>query len=434
MKSRVIQIKNGIMNLMSKGLGDIFISSIFNQIIMFLVSVFIVRKFPKEDYGYYTIAYNLYNYIAVFVGCGLHNAVLQFCSEKRCQEEKKAISKFSILVGSVFNVILLFVMPIIAHFFLAMHSKRFFVLMSAWPIVAYIGDYLLIQLRVRRENRTFMKANVYSAILFLVVAIIFTNYWGIEGYIYALYVKYILIIAISIILTFRKNIGKYYETVTLEHKFQGTILKYSIMCCFTNFASSLMMLLDVTCINLFIGDASVVATYKVATQIPAALMFIPSSITVFIFPYFAENNTNIKWIRKNTQKLILCLCTLNGMACAVIYMCAPLIINILWGSRYQDAVQVLRILTVNYLITGTFNMAFGNVMVALKKVNINFIKTVISSGINIILNIVLISKYGSIGAAYATLVVSIFSSVFAGIYFYVWCMQKNNSGVNASPS
>ena len=53
-----------------------------------------------------------------------------------------------------------------------------------------------------------------------------------------------------------------------------------------------MMLLDVTCINHFIGDPAIVATYKVATQIPTALTFIPSSIMVFIFPYFVEHNDN----------------------------------------------------------------------------------------------------------------------------------------------
>lgn len=425
-------IKESIAKVISKGLGYIFLSSVFGQVVMFFVSIFIIRKFPKNDYGYYSIAYNLYNYIVVFVGCGLNNAVLQFCSEIRSSDEKKAIYRFCLFTGSAFNLILMFVMPGIAHFFLNTHSKHYFVLMSAWPMFSYISDYFLIQLRVRKENKIFMKTNVYSTVLFCVTAFFLTSRWGIEGYIYSLYAKFIFSIIVSLVLTNRETTNECYESVKLGKKFQASMLKYSLLCCFTNFSSSIMMLLDVTCINFFIGDASVVATYKVATQLPAALMFIPSSITVFIYPYFAENNANIKWVKRNTNNLVLCLLALNGLICTVLYIFAPQIIKVLWGDKYHDALHVLRILILNYLVTGTFNMAFGNVMVALKKVNINFIKTLIFSSTNIILNVIMVKQIGSIGAAYATLIVSILSSAFAGIYFYLWCGKNSDRNINPS--
>ncbi len=69
-------------------------------------------------------------------------------------------------------------------------------------------------------------------------------------------------------------------------------------------------------------------------------------------------------------------------------------------------------------------MVLGNVMVAIKKVNINLIRTIFCSALNIILNCVLIKRYGSVGAAYATITVSIVSAVFAISYFKYWIKKK----------
>ena len=184
------------------------------------------------------------------------------------------------------------------------------------------------------------------------------------------------------------------------------------------------MLGDVTCINYFIGDAAAVATYKTATQIPVALLFVPSNIIVFAFPYLVENNKNYVWLKKNSKKLLAGIFAVNLSIALGVIIFAPLIVNILWGERYLDVVPILRTLTINFLVTGSFNMVFGNIMVAIKKVNVNLIKTIVSSCLNIILNILMLKNFGSIGAAYATLIVSVGSSVFSVLYFVAWIRRE----------
>ncbi len=420
-------IKAQVAKLKKQGFGDIFFSSVFAEFISFIVFVFVVRSFPKVDYGNYGIAYNIYGYINVFVGLGLCNGILQYCSEQRTDEQKKAIYLFSSRLGLIFSVLFLAIIPVMSFIFLKDDPRQYFIIMSGWPIVSFLSNFNLIRLRIIRDNRHFMISNVVSALIFIISVIPLTRFIGITGYIVAFYLKYISSYILARV--FVPNFEKHDKIEKLSKSFKFEIIKYSLICCITNFVSQILMLVDVTCINIFLDDPTIVASYKAATQIPVALLFIPSSVITFIFPYLAENNQNPAWLKKTSKKLIMGVFLMNLLVAVFVILLAPIIVKVLWGEKYNDAAPILRILAFNFLITGSFNTVFGNIMVAVKKVNINLIKTAICSSLNIVLNIILIRKFGSFGAAYATVIVSVCSSVFAVSYFIYWLKAQERKAV-----
>lgn len=267
-----------------------------------------------------------------------------------------------------------------------------------------------------------MLSNVISASFFIALAAFMAKTVGIVGYIVALYCKYIISFTLSKFYLHEDN--SYFSKSGISNGFKKEIIRYSIVCCLTNFASTIMMLVDVTCVNYFVGDPSVVATYKTATQIPTALLFVPSSVIVFVFPYLAEHNKDLLWLKNNVKKLNLAVVAVNVIIGIVVYILAPFIVRILWGERYLDAVEVLRILVLNFVVTGTFNKVYGNLMVVVKKVNVNLAKTIVFSVLNVILDTIFIKYYGSIGAAIATLIVSIGSSIFSYAYYRLWLSRQ----------
>lgn len=418
-------IKSQIVKLKKQGFGDIFFSSVFSEFISFIVFVFIVRSFPKVDYGNYGIAYNIYGYINVFIGLGLCNGILQYCSEVRSDEQKKAIYLFASRLGTAFSVVLLLIMPVMSLIFLDGDPRYYFLIMSGWPVAVFLSNFNLIRLRIIRDNRHFMISNVVSSFVFIIAVIPLTKLLGISGYIFAFYLKYISTYILARI--FVPSISKKEISEKLSKSFKFEVVKYSLVCCITNFVTQILMLVDVTCINIFLDDPTIVASYKAATQIPVALLFIPSSVITFIFPYLAENNKNHKWLKKTSKKLILGVFCLNFLVAVMVIILAPLIVRVLWGEKYDDAAPILQILAFNFLITGSFNTVFGNIMVAIKKVNINLIKTAICSSLNIVLNILLIKRFGSFGAAYATVIVSFCSSIFAVSYFIYWIRRQEKN-------
>ena len=73
---------------------------------------------------------------------------------------------------------------------------------------------------------------------------------------------------------------------------------------------------------------------------------------------------------------------------------------------------------VGYFISGTFRIPSGNILSSMKEVKVNFYNSIISGVANILLDIALIKKMGSNGAAIATVAVYIISSLISNIYLH----------------
>ena len=165
--------------------------------------------------------------------------------------------------------------------------------------------------------------------------------------------------------------------------------------------------------RVYIKDPQVIASYKAATLIPSALTFIPLGIITFIYPYFAENNFNYKWIKEKTLVLFKILGVVNGIISVTLILLAPWIIKLLWGVEYIDSLIPFRILAFNFFLSGTFRIPAGNILAMLKNVKINLIVSIAAGTTNIFLDILLIQKLGAEGAAIATVLVVMLSVVIS---------------------
>ena len=179
-------------------------------------------------------------------------------------------------------------------------------------------------------------------------------------------------------------------------------------------------------IGIVIGTSASVADYKTATTIPFALAFIPQMIITFIYPYFARNKEDKVWIRKQTKKILMYLFVLNLGITILGVVFAPWIITLVFGREYLESVTCFRILMISYFFSGTFRVLLGNVLAMLRKVKINLYFGIIESVANIILDVVLIKLWGSIGAAIATTSIVILSSILSGAYLFWYLSRRDN--------
>ena len=91
----------------------------------------------------------------------------------------------------------------------------------------------------------------------------------------------------------------------------------------------------------------------------------------------------------------------------------------MFGAQYLDAVPVFRILSLNYFISGTFRILSGNLLVTQRKLKFNLFVAVVSSAVNIIANFLFIQWWGAIGAAIATVLVVVISSILSTTYLII---------------
>ena len=229
------------------------------------------------------------------------------------------------------------------------------------------------------------------------------------GILIGLYVSTIVSSSIGFYYIRTEDVRKYDYKLNKANKI--SIIKFSTLSFTARIMSDMLIFLDVFLIGTMIGNPEVLALYKIATVIPLALMIVPDSIIMFVYPYVAENKDNFQWLKDNFNKLFKISFIINGAITIILILSAPLIIYTLWGPKYMEAITAFRLLSLNYFFSATFRFNLINLLTAMYKIKKVFAVNLISSIVNILLDIIFIENFGAIGAAYATIIVVILSSL-----------------------
>lgn len=417
------------------GMLWIFGGGVFSQICSFISSIFVIRKLEKIDYGYYVDASNIYSYLVAFIGMGFISAILQYCSENRESSEKNCIYKYSRRKGTAFNLLLSVVIIGISVVRLLQGDKMpgiYIGMMSLLPFVVYFNNYNQIILRVKRKNKEYGIVHIAYSVSIVIGNILITKLWGVAGLIISTYLSNIVAALIGRLylkkLSFYTDIASNIKEIGKDVKKE--LNKYALLCAVTNFSSSVLVLLDITVLNAVLGNAEVLADYRVGSVVPTACMFIPSSLITFFYPEIvAKIERGRKEFIPYFTKLTVTFLIINGIVGAVLFFGSGIIIKTIYGERYLSAVGIMQLLSVNFIVTASFHRLFGNVIAALKKVHINLILSIVSGVVNIGLDILLVINRGSQGAAIATLIVSCLTTVLE-VLFIIHYIKKDMLGNN----
>lgn len=408
-------IKNRIASLAKSGFVHIVSSSVINKIITFACGIILVRVITKEAYGIYSYANNILGFFMLASGLGASAAILQLCSESRTIEERKRYYKFGSFFGLGFNL-LLGVIILFSSFVLKLKidgANLCLAMMSFLPFAHLLSDLQIMYLRTELRNKEYSYANILCTVTYFVCVTLFSLLFKVKGLIIGQYLAYVLSALF--------NSSFFKVPISFSHaKLSKTELKdffsISTISAANTGISRLMYLLDIFVLGIVVPSEAVIASYKVATNIPTALQFIPASVVIFIYPYFAKNKDNKEWVLRNFKKVVVYLGLFNFLLTTILYLFAPFIISLVFGEQYLDSVPPFRILCLSYLFSGTLRTISGNILVTQRKLKFNLLDSILSSGLNTILNYFMISTWGAIGAAWATLITGATSGIFSTLY------------------
>lgn len=406
-----------------EGLFHIFGSRVIAQVGALISSMVVVRFLEKTEYGYYVSANNLYSYPAIFVGLGMTSAIMQYCSERVSEERKNSIFCHAFFTGNAANILVSLVTAALAFWKLQTGEQEislYLFLMCGLPFINFADVYSQSALRIKLKNQAFSYANIAFSVVLLLGNIILTKFFDVPGLIYSKY----LAIAVSVVFcvsALQKE--KFFGTVLtkaqpLEPDDKRQINNFAFVCAITNFASIVLTLLDITCLDLVLSDPTVLADYHVAAAIPAACVFVPSSLMVFFYPKLVDAVSRGK---KEGVAYALQIAKISALVNGFVFLClmvfAPLIIWIIYGEKYMNVIPMFRVLSMNYLVYCVSDI-MGNMIAAVRKVKVNLAIAVFSGLLNVCLNLTLIPRLGAIGAAVATLTVSVTVALLDFVYVF----------------
>jgi len=394
----------------------VFLGIVLSKLLTYFYRIIIARNFGPEIYGLFSLALIIFLWSISLSSFGIYEGIVRFVSFYRGKKDWSKINylfRLAIFILFCFSIIfglaLYYFSDILANSLFHNLSLILFLKPLSFVIPLYVLSYAFLAV-----IQAFEKAKAYSFIsdvlrsffqvgsLFILILIFGTK----SGLIIISYIIGILIIFFSsyfycknkIQVVFNKgNINK-----KIKAKIRGDLFSYSWPLIF----SSTLLILFTSIDSVFVGyfrDAFDVGIYNAAIPIAMLLTFFPFLFIRLFYPminreFSRKNFGMIKELSKQVEKWIFMI----GLPLSMIMILFPgEIITLLFGADYILAESVLKILAI-----GTFFYSMSlipyNLLLMNGKSKIILLNIIIVSVLNIILNILLIPKYGLEGAAFST--------------------------------
>ncbi len=298
--------------------------------------------------------------------------------------------------------------------------------MCLLPLFQLGYNIICAVLRSQKRNKEYSILSVVNTLCILCGSVLGALLFREIGLLIGYYLAYTVSVILGVFY-FKVN---FWGKISDFKSYKKELLSIGLVSMVNNGMIQLLYLLDIFVLGLVSVEETVLASYKVATIIPTALNFIPFSLMIYLYPYFAEHKDDGRWCIDKYKQLIMGLGGMNLMISIVMFIEAKFIIELFFGKQYLDSVIVFRLLSINYFFSGTFRGISGNLLITQRKLKFNTFVTVLSGVVNVIANCLFIPMWGSIGAAIATVLAILVSSVLSTSYliYTFWSVYRRNKG------
>ncbi|MCB2298833.1 lipopolysaccharide biosynthesis protein [Clostridium tagluense] len=396
-----------------------------------LISVFMIRIYTNEAYlsmsqkGIMDAIMPITSIFSTFYLLGLDAALNRFYYSDKDEEKRKVLISTLWIFLFAYTLILstgliIFGQGLSKLIFKDIPFDPFFKLMI---INCFFSTFTIMPLtlfRMKEQALRFGIFNILTTLLnvsFCIYFIVFLKQ-GAEGNIKGYILCNFVFATIYLVLTFKDLKFKFSLPILKES------LKYGIPLIPHAIGGWVINASDRWFIQRY-RELAEVAIYGLAYQIGSLLDFLIGAINKAYVPFFfktIDEDENAKTIFEDILKYYSVLILSLGLGIA---MFAKEIITLLAHSNaYIVAYKIIPIIALVSVVHGYYFMSVNSIFYA-KKTKFLATVTAISAVINIVLNFILVPKYGMYAAAYTTLVAYLFSSIVTYIvaqkcYYIKW--------------
>lgn len=420
---KILQYYNKIKN---KGFIEIVFSTTLTKVMMFLSAIFLPRFLSVDDYGTLTYAETLLNYFMLLSGLGLGQATLKYCSIETDFERKQNIFLVTTLIGFIFNVcVCVFGEFIITFLPIKIEGASSLLRAMLWVmILSFLFQNIQFYLRSNFDNKKYSILSVIYTLLLVLLQISFAMIGGITGVVFARYFAYIVCIIIGVLFIPKINI----KTIQIKLKNNNlfTMLKFSIVILIGNFFSIAVINNETLMIGNIFASKEILANYKVGSYFLQICIFFVEAIMVFLLPYFAKHGNDRKWIWNNFKIIFVGNMIFMSVVVGMLVLLSKPIIIFLWGSRYIDALPIMRTLLVAAYVQSVFRAIPGNILAYIGGEKYTLIINICTVIVHIIVDLVLFKSKGINSIGIGLIVAYLFSGVLMTFQIRSMCNDKKS--------
>jgi O-antigen/teichoic acid export membrane protein len=192
---------------------------------------------------------------------------------------------------------------------------------------------------------------------------------------------------------------KYRITWKYHEKTMKSMVKLGIVNALAIFVMQLNYRFDVLMLKK-LSTLDQVGIYSLATQIAEQMWHIPYAIETIVMSRSA-NTANNTGLSRTVTSIFRVSILIGIVACLLIFLLAPIVIPAVFGSEFIGSVSLIRIILPGVLLMVGFRI-LNSRLIGMGKPQVAIFTFIPALIINIVLNFILIPRYGSTGAAWAT--------------------------------
>ena len=399
-----------------KSLSIYTTTSVLNSAIPFFLLPILTNYLTVEEYGLLAI-------IQIFIIFTIPFVSINIQSTLQLEYHELKTDEFALWVSSVLIIPLITIFMVL-FFFLLFESFIFnFLNVSlVWillvPLIAFmqvVPQTILSIYKISERPIDYAKyqLSLTGINLFLTLGLVVLLNLNWEGRILAIFFTYLIFTILGIYLLLKMKL----IVLRLEKTYIKKALKLGTPLIVHVVSASLFMMSDRLFVSYYLGN-NALGIYAVGAQVGMIALIIQQSFNQAWVPYLFKNlkigliENKIKIIKISYVAILFFM-----ILPFLIELLNPLFFNFFINEKFRDATEYVFWIALGYSLLGMYKVVTNYIFYE-KRVRLLSMMTFGSLIINLILNYVLIHKYGAIGVAYGTVIT-------VGIFFLIAFVLAN---------
>ena len=365
-----------------------------------------VRFLTQAEYGSIALLTSLSGLLGLLLRFGLDSALMRLHFDVRGRERAGLYSTLTLFTLTVSGGATVLIAAATGPFFPTLFAGiAFFPLGALAMLIAFTSTIQFVPsvlFRATGQPVWFITYNLGSFFLASVASVLLIVVFGLgaSGVLLGQLVGALVVFVVALLLVQRMG-GWAFSRSSL-----ASALRFGLPLVPHSLSAWALRLSDRWLIGLLIGlpvlaaQASI-GVYSFGYQIGYVISIIVVSFNSAWSPYFFRVGEAPYAPRLNQQITTLVIAGLLTLAVGLSAM-APEVVNVMAGSRYAGAVDVIRVVAFASVLQGLYTMLVTVVFLS-KRTGRLALLTFSSAALNVVLNLVLIPRIGIMGAAWSTL-------------------------------
>jgi O-antigen/teichoic acid export membrane protein len=396
--------------LIVKNAGLDTMGTAFNIVFMFASSVVITRTIGAELFGKYSLANSIFQVLGVFAVFGLNTGMVRLTSKYAAKDDPPAV-KGTLYSGMIISLCLSIGIVLAVMAFAPLIAHRAFPKVTGFDLIlrVYMLSLPFFALMMALNGYTQgLKTLKYSVIVelvarpvirLLVVIGLFVVGLRLFGVLLGALASYVAAAALAFY--FARKISPFDFGATAKRLVTKELFVYSTPLVFARFMNVIITKSNTILVG-FYRDATSTGLFGAAATVSPFISLGLASFGKIFAPVISElwERGDVAELEATFKSVTKWVFTLAFPIFLVFILFSPYVL-LVFGRDFPGAATTLRLLSLGQIVDAMVG-PIGFILSMTGRQNLNLVNSIALAGLNVVLNVVLIPRYGIAGAGLAT--------------------------------